>query len=153
LVPAGEGWFIVNVRDAEWWTSESFGSGCGFENERARFPDLGINLSVLQPDEPNCLYHSESQQEAFLVVSGTCRLLVDGVERSLQTWDFVNCPAGAPHVFVGTGERAMRDPDGRGPQAGRAVALSSVGARGALPGRCHGDNIGPGSSVCRVRGT
>jgi uncharacterized cupin superfamily protein len=104
LAPSGEGWFVVNVRDAEWWTSKTFGSGCGFENEKAEFPQLGINISVLEPGEPNCLYHSESQQEAFLVLSGECKLLVEGEERPLQAWDFVHSPAGTQHVFVGAGE-------------------------------------------------
>lgn len=104
LAPAGDGWFVVNVRDAEWWTSETFGSGCGFESQDFQFPQLGINLSVMQPGEPNCLYHLESQQEAFLVLSGECKLLVDGGERLLRAWDFVHCPAGTEHVFVGAGE-------------------------------------------------
>jgi uncharacterized cupin superfamily protein len=103
LAPAGDGWFVVNVRDAEWWTSETFGSGCGFESRDFQFPQLGINLSVLEPGEPNCLYHSESQQEAFLVLSGECRLLVDGVERLLRPWDIFHCPAGTEHVLVGAG--------------------------------------------------
>jgi uncharacterized cupin superfamily protein len=94
----------VNVRDAEWWTSEAFGSGCGFESRGASFPQLGINVSVLAPGQPICLYHSESQQEAFLVLSGECRLLVEGEERLLRPWDFVHCPAGTEHVFVGVGE-------------------------------------------------
>jgi len=104
IAPAGEGWFVVNVRDAEWWTSETFGSGCGFESREFAFPQLGINVSVLEPGEPNCLYHSESQQEAFLVLSGECRLLVDGEERLLRPWDFFHCPAGTEHVFVGAGD-------------------------------------------------
>jgi uncharacterized cupin superfamily protein len=104
LAPAGDGWFVVNVRDAEWWTSKTFGSGVVFENEDSEFPQLGINLSVMQPGEPNCLYHSESQQEAFLVLSGECKLLVDGEERLLQQWDFFHCPPGTEHVFVGAGE-------------------------------------------------
>jgi uncharacterized cupin superfamily protein len=104
LAPAGEGWFVVNVRDAEWWTSKTFGSGCGFESGEFSFPQLGINLSVMQPGEPNCLYHSESQQEDFLVLAGECRLLVDGRERLLRQWDFVHCPAGTEHVFVGAGD-------------------------------------------------
>ena len=104
LAPASDGWFVVNVRDAEWWTSETFGSGCGFESREFPFPQLGINLSVLEPGEPNCLYHSESQQEAFLVLSGECRLLVDGEERLLRPWDFFHCPAGTEHVFVGAGD-------------------------------------------------
>jgi uncharacterized cupin superfamily protein len=104
LAPAGEGWFVVNVRDAEWWNSKTFGSGCAFETGEAPFPQLGINIAVMQPGEPNCLYHSESQQEAFLVLSGECRLLVDGEERLLGPWDFVHCPAGTEHVFVGAGD-------------------------------------------------
>jgi uncharacterized cupin superfamily protein len=104
LAPAGDGWFVVNVRDAEWWTSKTFGSGVVFESEESEFPQLGINLSVLQPGESNCLYHSESQQEAFLVLSGECKLLVDGEERPLRPWDFFHCPAGTEHVFVGAGD-------------------------------------------------
>ena len=104
LAPAGEGWFVVNVRDAEWWTSKTFGAGCGFESREFSFPEFGINISVLEPGEPNCLYHSESQQEAFLVLSGECRLLVDGAERFLRSWDFFHCPAGTQHVFVGAGD-------------------------------------------------
>ena len=104
LVPSGAGWFVVNVRDAEWWTSETFGSGCAFESRDAWFSEFGINVSVLEPGSSNCLYHSESQQEAFLVLSGECKLLVDGDERLLRAWDFVHCPAGTEHVFVGVGE-------------------------------------------------
>jgi uncharacterized cupin superfamily protein len=104
LAPDGDGWFVVNVRDAEWWVSETFGSGCVFESREVPFPQVGINLSVLEPGEPNCLYHSESQQEAFLVLSGECRLLVEGAERLLRPWDFFHCPAGTEHVFVGAGD-------------------------------------------------
>jgi uncharacterized cupin superfamily protein len=105
LAPAEDGWFVVNVRDAEWWVSKSFGSGVAFENEAAEFPQLGINITVLEPGKPNCLYHSElNQQEAFLVLSGECKLLVEGEERALKPWDFFHCPQGTVHVFVGTGE-------------------------------------------------
>jgi uncharacterized cupin superfamily protein len=103
LAPASKGWFVVNVRDTEWWTSRAFGSGCGFESQEFPFPQLGINLSVIEPGQSNCLYHSESQQEAFLVLSGECKLLVEGEERLLEPWDFVHCPAGVEHVFVGAG--------------------------------------------------
>ena len=33
LAPVTEGWFVVNVRDAEWWFTESRGARCNFENE------------------------------------------------------------------------------------------------------------------------
>src|SRR5579875_3081916 len=92
LAPAGEGWFVVNLRDAEWWESTTFGASCAFESQDAQFPQLGINVTVLSPGQPSCLYHSESQQEAFLVLLGECRLLVEGGEQLLRPWDFFHCP-------------------------------------------------------------
>ncbi len=81
LVPVTDGWFVVNVRDAEWWSSEKRGARCGFENEvhepPVEFAQLGINVTVLEPGQW-ILYHAEENQEAFLVVSGECRLLVEG---------------------------------------------------------------------------
>ena len=109
LAPAGEGWFVVNVRAAEWLTTENgdkqpSGSECSFETRKAEFTQLGVRLHVLPPGEPNGLYHSESQQEDFLVLSGECLLLVEGEERRLRAWDFVHCPPGTEHIFVGAGD-------------------------------------------------
>jgi len=104
VAPAGDGWFVVNAREAQWWTSETFGSICPFESHEFWFRQLGINITVLEPGEPRCLYHSESSQEAFLVLSGECRLLVDGEERTLQPWDFFHSPPGTEHLFVGAGD-------------------------------------------------
>ena len=107
LEPEDGGWFVVNARDAAWWRQRDiFGFGCRFENPEsasARFPEVGINLRVLQPGEPNCRYHAESTQEDFLVLQGECLLLVEGQERRLEAWDFVHCPGGTTHVFVGAG--------------------------------------------------
>lgn len=104
LEPVTEGWFVVSVRDARWWTNKAFGASCRFEGPEAWFRELAINLRVLQPGEPNCLYHGESQQEDFLVLAGECVLLVEGEERPLRAWDFVHCPANTEHVFVGAGD-------------------------------------------------
>jgi uncharacterized cupin superfamily protein len=105
LEPAGDGWFVVNARDAKWWTSEAFGSACEFDGDQEfAFSQLGVRLHVLEPGEPNGLYHSESQQEDFLVLSGECRLLVEGEEWLLRRWDFFHSPAGTLHTFVGAGD-------------------------------------------------
>jgi uncharacterized cupin superfamily protein len=102
--PAGEGWFVVNVGDTKWMTHHAFGSGCTFESrENAPFPELGINISTVAPGQPLCLYHRESAQEDFLVLSGEATLLVEGEERPLKAWDFFHCPAGTEHVIVGAG--------------------------------------------------
>ena len=39
LAPVTDGWFVVNVRDAEWWTAWC-GADCAFENElqKVEFP-------------------------------------------------------------------------------------------------------------------
>jgi uncharacterized cupin superfamily protein len=104
LKPVSEGWFVVNVRDARWARSPAFGWACPFEGQEAWFRQFGINLRVLEPGQPNCLYHRESQQEDFLVLAGECLLLVEGQERPLRAWDFVHCPANTDHVFVGSGD-------------------------------------------------
>ena len=109
LAPASEGWFVVNVRDAQWLTSaggekQPSGSECSFESGAVEFPQLGIRLHVLEPGEPNGLYHGENQQEDFLVLSGECLLLVEGEERPLRQWDYVRTPPGTDHIFVGAGD-------------------------------------------------
>jgi uncharacterized cupin superfamily protein len=104
LAPASEGWFVVNVRDAAWLDHDVFGASCMFESPDAEFSELGIRICVLQPGQPNGLYHGEETQEAFLVLSGECLLLVEGEERRLRAWDFFHCPDGTEHIFVGAGE-------------------------------------------------
>jgi uncharacterized cupin superfamily protein len=115
LAPVTDGWFVVNVREAAWLTNDAFGARCVFESDRRvlrrrpdldvqRFADVGFTLAVVAPGQPSGLYHAESDQEDFLVLAGECLLLVEGKERQLQAWDFVHCPPGTEHVFVGTGE-------------------------------------------------
>jgi uncharacterized cupin superfamily protein len=100
VVPEGDGWFVVNAHDARWYENEAFGQYCRFEGE-PRFPELGINVSVLHPGQPSCMYHREDTQEDFLILGGECLLLIEGEERPLKAWDFVHCPPWTDHVFVG----------------------------------------------------
>lgn len=104
LYPAGEGWFVVNVRDAQWFDSHDLGLYAPFEGRDAPFAQLGINLAILRPGEPSCMYHAEDAQEDFLVLAGECLLIVEGEERRLRQWDFVHCPPMTEHVFVGAGD-------------------------------------------------
>lgn len=101
LAPEGDGWFVVNARGARWQEGH-FGAFTRFEGD-VRFPQLGINIGVLEPGQPACMYHGENNQEDFLVLSGECLLLVENEERPLEAWDFVHCPPWTEHVFVGTG--------------------------------------------------
>src|SRR5687768_11758389 len=106
LVPNGEGWFVLNLRDAEWRHVDGRGAVCvaldDFEGWRQDI-QLGVNPFVLRPGEPMAMYHWEADQEAFLVVSGEAVLIVEGGERPLRQWDFVHCPPNTKHVIVGAG--------------------------------------------------
>ena len=102
--PVGDGWFVLNAHDAQWFDSGELGLYTPFEGEAAQFADLGINIAILRPGEPSCMYHREEAQEDFLVLSGECMLVVEGQERLLAQWDFVHCPPWTEHVFVGAGD-------------------------------------------------
>ncbi len=115
LAPISEGWFVVNVRDAAWLTNEKFGARCVFEANRrvlegrpdlddVTFSDLGLMVDVIWPGQTSGLYHAETKQEDFLVLAGECVLLIEGEERPLRAWDFVHCPPGTEHIFVGAGD-------------------------------------------------
>jgi uncharacterized cupin superfamily protein len=103
LVPAGDGWFVLNARDARWLHHEGRGARLFFEGE-ASFPQIGLSLFVLGPGEPMGMYHWEADQEDFLVLSGEALLLVEGDERPLRQWDFVHCPAQTKHIIIGAGD-------------------------------------------------
>lgn len=115
LVVDGEGWFVVNARESRWKDEGPLGSYCTFEGKR-RFPQFGINISVLEPGERIGMYHRENAQEAFLVLAGECTLVVEGEERRLTEWDFFYCAPGTEHIIVAGAEQS-------------AVILA-VGARG-----------------------
>ena len=105
LVAASEGWFVVNVRDAAWVSGGHFADACVIEGDAVPFAQIGYTIAVMQPGQPSALYHREGNQEDFLVLAGECLLLVEGEERPLKAWDFVHCPPGTEHIFVGAGER------------------------------------------------
>ena len=94
LVPKTQGWFVLNVRDTIFLTSEHMGSVGEFEAGAAEFEEVGIRIATLVPGQSHGLYHRESTQEGFLVLAGECLLLVEGEERHLETWDFFHCRCG-----------------------------------------------------------
>jgi uncharacterized cupin superfamily protein len=104
LVPAGQGWFVLNARDGRWRTWQGLGARLSVEGD-TDFPQIGINLYVLAPGEPIGMYHREADQEDFLIVAGEALLIIEGSERPLRAWDFVHCPPGADHMIIGAGER------------------------------------------------
>lgn len=132
LVVDGEGWFIVNARDSRWKDDGPLGAYCHFEGKR-RFPHFGININVLEPGERIGMYHRENAQEAFLVLSGECTLIVEGQERRLAAWDFFYCAPGTEHIIVAAGEQSAvvlaAGARGRGVGGGLVYTVCKAAAR------------------------
>jgi quercetin dioxygenase-like cupin family protein len=103
LTPVTDGWFVVSIPDAAWVTNDVLGDACIFEGDDAPLPDIGYTLAVFQPGQAS-RYHSEANQEDFLVLAGECLLVIEGEERPLKAWDFVHCPPETEHAFVGAGD-------------------------------------------------
>jgi uncharacterized cupin superfamily protein len=100
---AGEGWYILNARDAIWYDRGGRGLVCDLEAGQD-WAQVGVNVFVLNPGNPMAMYHWEADQEDYLVVSGEAVLVAEGEERPLKQWDFVHCPPEMNHVIVGAGD-------------------------------------------------
>jgi uncharacterized cupin superfamily protein len=125
LVPGGEGWFVVNAREARWRRADGRGAQVSFDGwPDGYFPQVGIALFVLGPGEPIGMYHWEADTEDFLVLLGEALLIVEGEERPLRRWDFVHCPPQTQHMIVGAG-------------GGPCVVLA-IGARAHIGEDCNG---------------
>ncbi len=132
LVPTGEGWYVLNAREARWYHADGRSAFCDLEGDQD-FPELGINVQVLPPGSPMAMYHWEADQEDFLVVAGEALLIVEGEERTLNAWDFFHCPPNTKHTIIGAGEgpcvvvavgsRAFADTPGWGGYTVDEVAL------------------------------
>jgi uncharacterized cupin superfamily protein len=97
-VPAGEGWFILNLGEMAWETVPAgFGVWRGFDAP-------GLHIHVLQPGEANGYYHAEDAQEGFLVLSGECIAVVEGEERRMRRWDYFHSPPWTEHITIGAGD-------------------------------------------------
>jgi len=95
-------WFVRNARDGLWKENE-LGATYEFE-EDDHFPEVGINLTALQPGQPMTMNHREGRQEDFLVLGGECLAIVDGQEVPLKQWDLLHCPRGITHAILGAGD-------------------------------------------------
>ena len=80
LVPKSEGWFVLDMRDAEWRHVDGRGAVCvvadDFEGWR-QLDQLGVNPFVLRSGEPMAMYHWKADREDFLVVSGEAVLIIE----------------------------------------------------------------------------
>ncbi len=95
---------IVNLAEAPAWRHPKRATQIRVEPKGARWPDTGVNVRIMAPGQPSTRYHSEPVQEDFLVLHGECIAILDGEELRMRQWDFLHCPAGVAHAFVGAGD-------------------------------------------------
>jgi hypothetical protein len=76
LVPKGEGWFVLNAREAVWSAGEGRGAYSKLEGE-PEFSQYGIHLVTLAPGDRMAMYHWERDQEDFLVLVGEAVLVIE----------------------------------------------------------------------------
>jgi hypothetical protein len=138
LIPKGQGWFVLNARETQWWERPGRGVLCEFEGAgfegATDFPQLGVNLTRLGPGEPMSMYHWEVDQEDFLVLAGEALLIVEGQGAPAAAVGFRALPAGdETHDRRRTVPRALRRR--ARPFDGAGLGRLHGGRRGA-PQRC-----------------
>ena len=67
LAPTTEGWFVVNVRDVEWWFADSRGA---FDSSAARTGE--INPPTVLSDETEVDYESPCFARTVIRAAGCC---------------------------------------------------------------------------------
>jgi quercetin dioxygenase-like cupin family protein len=144
-VPAGDGWFILNLAEMGWAAVPGGGTWCVFESPAAPSPGLGIGVHVLAPGEAPGFYHLEGGQEGFLVLSGECVAIVEGEERPMRAWDYLHCPPGTAHITVGAGDGpcAILMVGTRSPERELYYPVEPVAAR-------HGASVAEGTASSLV---
>jgi hypothetical protein len=103
LVPADDGWFVVNLADIGWERVEGGGTWCGFEAPSARSALLGIGVHVLWPGEtPGSTTPSRTSPPgtAHITVGagdGPCAILMVGTRAPDASIHYPVEPAAARH--------------------------------------------------------
>lgn len=95
-------WYVRNLREMKWWDRGPRGSVSELVGDEQA--QVGVNLFVLEPGQPMSMYHWETDQEDFLVLSGEAVLIVEDEERPLRQWDYFHKPVGVSHTIVGAGD-------------------------------------------------
>src|SRR4051812_50124811 len=103
LVVEGEGWFVLNAREASWESIPRLGTWLAYQAEGVPQP-IGIGIHVLMPGESPGRYHAESDQEGFLVLAGEGLLIVEGEGGPVRPWGYFPFPPGTPPTIVGGGD-------------------------------------------------
>jgi uncharacterized cupin superfamily protein len=122
-------WFAIHCDDAPWQGTPLHAyvdlQAVGGEGS---FRQYGISVDVNEPGSGNCYHYEAHEDESFLVLDGEFDLVIEGELHRVRAGDFIHCPRGTAHVFVGAGERP--------------AAIMMLGRRGlSAPGRFDGEYL------------
>jgi uncharacterized cupin superfamily protein len=106
---------IINLNDideADARYPDEQPGGRGFYRDPSRglgMQGFGISQHVLYPGQENARYHAERDEEEFFVVlSGTCKVRLDGKIYQLHPGDVLYTPVGVAHSFYNDGTDPCR---------------------------------------------
>ena len=161
LAPVSPGWFVVNVAEAAWLRNDAFGGRCVFESngrvlsERRSSSRSSSSSSASRwpcsspASRPACTTR-ESSQEDFLVLAGTCLLLVEEQERRAARVGLRPLPARHEAHLRRHRRGPVRDLHDRRARRGRHDRLSGFGD-GAAQAQASTPRRRAARSLCAVR--
>jgi quercetin dioxygenase-like cupin family protein len=96
------GFTVVNLMDIEDSTAGRFpGIESHFARKHLDSEHLGVTYLRYAPDMRSSRAHSHrEQEEAYVVVRGSGRVLLDGEEVELRQWDVVRCSPQTVRAFA-----------------------------------------------------
>jgi quercetin dioxygenase-like cupin family protein len=96
------GFTVVNLLEVEDSAGERFpGIEARFARRHLDSEHLGVTYLRYAPDMRSSSAHSHrEQEEAYVVVRGSGRVLVDGEEIELRQWDVVRCSPQTVRAFA-----------------------------------------------------
>jgi hypothetical protein len=107
-VPKGQGWFVLNAREAQWWAREGRGLLCEFEGAGFEgaldFEQLGINVTVLgRASRQACTTTRTTRRTSWCSPVKRSR---SSKARSDPSGNGTSCTArrGTEHTIIGAGD-------------------------------------------------
>ena len=146
--PKGEGWYVVNAREARWYENDEFGRYVNFEGD-VRFAQVGFNIARPRSpgSPPACTTARRTRRPSSSSPASACSWSRARSGRSGQ-WDFFHCSALDGARDRGRGRRPVRLRCGGCEDARLEGRVSADGRGAAARGRGGG---GDGLRGRRVR--
>jgi hypothetical protein len=103
--PAMDEVLVINLAKAPAMGHPRMAAFIKLEPEGVVWPDTGINVQIMSPESRTAaITQSRRIRRTFSSCTESASSSSKGEERLLRQRDFLHCPAGTAHVFVGAGD-------------------------------------------------